>query len=116
MKRAALVLFMLVWNSCHAEYVRTGPVMATVCRGIGIKFCGPVEVKVLEIGGKLYEPAESYAAVDGYKNKKCHIRTSSDGVLSAALNGMRMPNFYTEENDKYVKISPDYVTFQCRER
>jgi len=32
------------------------------------------------------------------------------------LPGMRMPNFYTEENDKYVKISPDYVTFQCRER
>lgn len=113
---AALLAGVLA-TPAHAEYLRTGPMIATVCTGFGIKVCGPKEVVAVEQGGKLYEPAESFASVDDHSSSgKCHIKTGSSDILSAAINAIKLPTFYTNEGGQRVKISPDYVTFKCTKR
>lgn len=113
MKRIALALLVLVSIGCHAEYVRTGPMTATVCKGFVIKACAPSVVKAIEKDGKFYEPAQKFASVDEHKNNKCHVVTSSSNVITAAVGSFKTPTFYTEEGGKLAKISPDYVTFPC---
>ena len=47
--------------ACHAEYIRTSPMKATVCTGFVIKSCGASEVSGIELAlsatGKLTAPA-----------------------------------------------------------
>lgn len=116
MKRIALVLSATVSIGCHAEYVRTGPMTATVCKGLVIKSCDPSVVKAIEKDGKFYEPAQKFASVDEHKNNKCHLTISSSNVITAAVSSFKTPTFYTEEDGKLAKISPDYVTFPCVQR
>ena len=94
----------------HADYVRTGPMNATVCSGIGIKSCSQVTVRAVEQGGGMYEPTNRFDSVDSYSGSSCTIRT--DGIIRSA----KAPSFYKEEGGEFVKISPDYVTFKCTKR
>lgn len=96
--------------ACHADYVRTGPMNATVCKGIAIKSCSSSEVKAIEQGGNMYEPTNRFDTVDSYSGSSCTIRT--DGIIRSA----KAPNFYKKEGGEFVKISPDYVTFKCTKR
>jgi len=100
----------------HAEYLRTGPLIATVCSGFVIKTCGPKEVVAVEQDGKLFEPAEVFKSADSHSGQSCHIKTGSSDMISAAINTMKLPTFYASEGGQRVKISPDYVTFKCTKR
>lgn len=105
------VTFVLLSSfSVHADYVRTGPMNATVCSGIGIKFCSQVEVEAVEQGGGMYEPTNRFNSVDSHNGSSCTIRI--DGFIKSA----KSPNFYKKEGGQFVKIKPDYVTFKCIKR
>lgn len=116
MKRIIFALAATVSLTCHAEYIRTGPMMATVCKGFFINFCAPTEVKALEKDGKFYEPGRSFEAVHEYRKNKCHINLDSSNVATKIVRGIKNPNFYTEEDGKLAKINPDYLSFPCVER
>lgn len=113
---AVAALTFMTSIACHADYVRTGPMKATVCSGFVIKACSPHEVKAIGEGGELYEPSTSFASVDKFRSSKCTIITSSSNVITAAIKYAKSPDFYKEEGGKLVKISPDYVTFNCFKR
>ncbi len=73
------------------------------------------EVNAIEQNGGLYEPGESFRKVDSFSGKTCTLITSSNNVVTPAALNLKLPNFYTRENGRLVKIKPDYVTFKCFE-
>ncbi len=115
MKKIIAVAF-LVTTSVYAEYVRVGPMKATVCTGVVVKSCGQKEISAIEQRGNFFEPSESFGSVDSFSGKTCTIRTSSDNVATAAALAAKLPNFYTREGGRQVKIKPDYVQFSCYKR
>jgi hypothetical protein len=103
-------------TSANAEYVRIGPMNATVCSGIVIKTCGQKVVSAVEQGGNLFEPTGSFGSVDSHEGSTCHIKTSSENVVTSAQLALKLPKFFTSEQGRLVRISPDYVSFKCQKR
>jgi hypothetical protein len=116
MKKIIAVAFLVTTSSVYAEYVRVGPMKATVCTGVVVKSCGQKEISAIEQRGNFFEPSESFGSVDSFSGKTCTIRTSSDNVATAAALAAKLPNFYTREGGRQVKIKPDYVQFSCYKR
>lgn len=116
MKKIVALALLVTAPSVYAQYVRVGPMKATVCTGVVVKSCGLKEISAVEQGGNFFEPSESFASVDSFSGKTCTIRTSSDNVATAAVLAAKLPNFYTREGGMQVKIKPDYIQFSCYKR
>lgn len=116
MNKIIAVAFLVTTSSVYAEYVRVGPMKATVCTGVFVKSCGQKEVSAIEQRGNFFEPSESFGSVDSFSGKTCTIRTSADEVVTAAVMAAKLPNFYTRESGRQVRIKPDYIQFSCYKR
>ena len=114
MNKSFLFSLALLTTTVSAEYVRIGPMNATVCNGVVIKSCEQRVVSAVEQGGSLFEPAGSFGSVDSHKGNTCHINTSSENVLTSAQLALRLPKFFASEQGQLVKISPDYISFKCQ--
>ncbi len=112
----AALLCITACTSANAEYIRTGPLKATVCTGFGIKVCSQKEVRAVGKDGDLFEPAEVFRSVSEFSGKTCHIRLAGTDAVSSAINSVKSQSFYADEDGKLVKISPDYVTFKCTKK
>jgi hypothetical protein len=116
MKKIVAITLLVTTSAAHAQYIRVGPMKATVCTGVVLKSCGQKEISAIEQRGNFFEPSESFGSVDSFSGKTCTIRTSSDNVVTAAAMAAKLPSFYTLEGGRQVKIKPDYVQFSCYKR
>ena len=73
--------FLLCPSVSVAEYLRTGPVTGTVCKGFVIEFCSyKVPIVAVKEKGRFYPVAESFESVDEYGSNTCHIRLDRGGM------------------------------------
>lgn len=116
MKKFIALGFLMAVSEVFADYIRIGPMMATVCTGLVIKSCKKKEISAIEERGKFYEPSKIFKSVDSFSGKTCTIMTSSNNVVTSAALAAKLPNFYTLTPSGQVKIKPDHVHFNCQKR
>jgi hypothetical protein len=112
----SFIILFAISTPSWADYVVIGKIKASVCSGVVFQSCGFESVDAVgDSSGQLYEPARQYRSVSEFraKDKQCWIRMKTGSMAIDAVNAARRPNFFTKRDGRFVKISPDYLVFNC---
>lgn len=116
----AAVILLLAAVNARAEYVATGPIQGSVCKGFIIESCKFHQLHAVKgDDGRLFTIRERYDSVSEHRSGRCWIRTKSKGagLLSWGANAISQPEFYEKTSDgKYNKLDVEYLVFPCVER
>jgi hypothetical protein len=113
----AFIFLFAISTPSWASYVVIGKIKASVCSGVVFQSCRFESVDAVgDSSGQLYEPARQYNSVSEFraKDNQCWIRMKTGSKAVDALNAARRPNFFTKQAGHLIKISPDYLIFNCR--
>ena len=112
---------LLCASSAFAAYEVMGPVSASFCRGLVIKYCSSVNVAAVKgQDGRLYELTPRFEVVDEYNEAsgRCKINFSSgsSAITSWLIETAKAPTLYSRAADgRYEEISSvTQITFRCR--
>lgn len=116
---ATVVATSLFSTPAFAEYVATGSIEGSECKGFGIEACSFVSVDAVEgDDGQLFTLQDRYQEVTEYDPDKgrCWVATKTKGVgvLGWAMDAFAGPRFFTESVDGFEPVDVDYITFPCR--
>lgn len=112
------LMLMIVSQISWADYIVKSEITGNDCWGIGIKFCHTVKVVAFKKGGEFYEMPTSFSTVSTYSEDTGHCSINIDtGIWTPlkALTNATLPSFYAKKDGKLKEISPDYLSFNCRE-
>lgn len=119
-KIAMIVIFSAL---VYAEYCAVGGYEGSVCSGFVIESCEFKSIDAVSSHGdkSLFTMRECHDDVDEFRKingkQMCWINTKNSFLEYATLGIKKtLPTFYHKSNNKYEKVQPDFLVFECEKR
>jgi len=106
-----LLCILLFTQNSKADYIATGEIKGTVCKGFVIEVCGPQKIDA-EKGsdGKLHPFPKRFTAVQKFIPK---VRGGNTGDCTF-YDTKSWPTYQLQKDGSYERIKADYIQFKCK--